>query len=299
MKSFLFTALVASLVAAEQDVFLKEELLVRHLATGDKVAETDGRPNASARTEAACNTLNGNTDSIYYEYQWNTDGCFCEHIWKTTAPYYDWWSNCDNTSGDILNPYHEINNRHDRCLTLAEYDACEHFDSCAAAPEPTPPIEECAEAFGNADAQPKGHASAYIVHDYTDRGDFMYDGSGFETGWIEFTETCGMGKMCGTDYCIGTCVEGAMWGMLNGAAGPDFAASKFAVHINEFGVLDDTHTQLAQGLGICAQTGSVWNPDELAHGLPSDPIHPPGALGNLEITALSDSALPFSSSTCQ
>ena len=25
-----------------------------------------------------CTTLNGNTDSPYYEYAWDTDGCFCK-----------------------------------------------------------------------------------------------------------------------------------------------------------------------------------------------------------------------------
>lgn len=110
----------------------------------------------------------------------------------------------------------------------------------------------------------------------------MYEGSGFETGWISFTESCGM-NMCGADYCIGTCVEGAMWGMANFDP-PYNPAKKFAVHINEFGVLDPTDSQLeiSSGLGRCAQTGSVWNPDEVPHDLPNTSTpYPPGALGNL------------------
>lgn len=162
--TFLVAAAVAACVAAEQDVFLKEELLARHLSSTSKCEPTDGRPNASVTDEAGCIELNNNTSSVYYEYEWSADGCFCSHKWKTTAPYYDWWASCDNTSGDILNPYHEINNRHDRCLTAEEFEDC--FDSCEVVPEPepTPPIGDCLEAFGNPDAQPTGHASAYIIH---------------------------------------------------------------------------------------------------------------------------------------
>lgn len=129
MKSFIATAVVATMAAASSDIFLKEELLVRHLATGSKVEATAKRPNVGITTEAECTTLDGDTDSKYYEYAWNTDGCFCSHMWKADAPYSSYWSDCSRApTGTILNPFHEINNTSDRCLTQAEYDACPEFD---------------------------------------------------------------------------------------------------------------------------------------------------------------------------
>ena len=283
MRTFIATALIATMAAAESDIFAKEEMLVRHLATGSKVEATAKRPNASARTEADCTDLNDNTDSIYYEYVWNTEGCFCAHTWKEDGPYVaQYWANCDLTDGTILNPYHEINNNNDRCLTQEEYDACEDFNSCVAVPPtpPTPPIEECNVAFG-VEGEPTGYASAYIQHnDFTEDGN-MYEGTGFETGWITFNESCGMGSMCGVDYCIGTCVEGEIWGLRNESGD---GTDKFGISINEFGVLDNSASQTGE-TGVCGQTGTVWNPEEVAHGIPTDAIYPPGALGNVSLSA--------------
>lgn len=58
MRTFIATALIVAMAAAESDVFAKEEMLVRHLAVGSKTEPTSKRPNASARTEAECTELN-------------------------------------------------------------------------------------------------------------------------------------------------------------------------------------------------------------------------------------------------
>ena len=80
MRTFIATALVATMAAAKADIFAKEEMLVRHLATGDKFEPTANRPNASARTEQECIDLNDATQpETYYYYEWNTEGCFCSH----------------------------------------------------------------------------------------------------------------------------------------------------------------------------------------------------------------------------
>ena len=212
------------------------------------------------------------------------------------APYVaTYWANCDHADGTILNPYHEINNNNDRCLTQDEYDACPDFNSCTVDPIIiTPPIEECTVAFGNGDADPTGYASAFIQHnDFTMDGN-MYEGSGFEQGWVTFNESCGMGSMCGAvDYCIGTCVQGEIWGLRNeSGAGTD----KFGISINEHGVLDRTDSQTGE-TGVCGQTGTVWNPEEVAHGIPTDETYPRGALGNVELSAfLAD--VPVAPSQC-
>jgi len=295
MRTFIATALIATMAAAESDIFLKEELLVRHLATGSKVEATANRPNASARTEVDCIALNP-TGSQYYDYEWNTEGCFCSHIWNQDAPYVtNYWANCDLTDGEILNPYHETNNSHDRCLTQEEYDACADFDSCVVLPPtpPTPPIEECNVAFGNADAEPTGYASAYIQHNDHTTEPNMYEGSGFESGWVTFNESCGMGSMCGVDYCIGTCVEGEIWGLRNESG---LGTEKFGISIHEFGVLDNSDSQTGE-TGVCGQTGTVWNPEELAHGIPTDAIYPPGALGNVDLSVFLP-AFPAAPSQC-
>jgi len=86
-------------------------------------------------------------------------------------------------------------------------------------------------------------------------------------------------SMCGADYCIGTCVEGNIWGLMED--NPFGEATKFGIHINEFGVVGEGDEER---YGVCEQTGTVYNPDGVAHGLPTDPIYPPGALGNIEIT---------------
>lgn len=201
-------------------------------------------------------------------------------MWNMDAAYVeDYWANCDRTDGTILNPYHEISNGFDRCLTQEEYDACPDFNSCTVVP-PSPPLEDCNVAFGDADAEPTGYASAYINHnDFTEDGN-MYEGTGFEHGWVTFSESCGMGSMCGVDYCIGTCIEGEIWGLRNESGD---GSDKFGISINEFGVLDNSDSQTGE-TGVCGQTGTVWNPEELAHGIPTDATYPRGALGNVDLS---------------
>jgi hypothetical protein len=121
----------------------------------------------------------------------------------------------------------------------------------------------------------------------------MYEGSGFESGWVTFSESCGMGGMCGVDYCIGTCVEGEIYGLRNESGD---GTDKFGISIHEFGVLDNSDSQTGE-TGVCGQTGTVWNPEEVAHGIPTDTIYPPGALGNVDLSVfLAD--FPFAPSQC-
>ena len=255
MQKSISAALAATLAAAQQDAFL-----LRHLDVG---ADAVNSPNVGL-DEAACTTLNDATDSVYYEYFWNTEGCFCSHQWKTTAPYYSFYTTCPD--GEVLNPHHEPGQFSDRCITQQEFDDCEDFHACVVEPEPT----TCQELFGDADNEPTGYASAYLN---TDHGAVMYSSSGFESGFLTFTEMCG--GTCAGNPCDGTCVEGSFWGMRD-AGNPE--PSEFGLYVQEFDV-DGT-----SAFG-CAQTGNAFNPTEVAHGTPDEEIFPAGVLGNLVISA--------------
>ena len=122
----------------------------------------------------------------------------------------------------------------------------------------------------------------------------MYEGSGFEGGYITFTELCGMGAVCGDKgYCVGTCVEGQIWGLRNES---EMGTEKFGISINEFGVLDNSEAQTGD-FGECLQTGGIWNPEGVAHGIPSDSTYPRGALGNVSLSAFFMN-IPAASSQC-
>ena len=98
----------------------------------------------------------------------------------------------------------------------------------------------------------------------------MYSASGFESGYLTFTEMCG--SICGDDVCDGTCVEGNFWGIADaGNAEP----SEFGLYIQEYSVA-------AMSSFGCPQTGLPWNPEGVSHGAPGvDEIFPAGVLGNV------------------
>ena len=208
---------------------------------------------------------------------WNTEGCFCSHQWKSDAPYYSFYTTCP--VGEVLNPHHEPGQFSDRCITQQQYDDCEEFRSCAP-PEPEPLT--CQALFGDADNEPTGYASAYLS---TDTDATMYSSSGFESGFLTFTEMCG--GTCAGNPCDGTCVEGNFYGMRDaGETDP----SEFGLYVQEYDV-DGT-----SAFG-CGQTGNAYNPAEVAHGTPDEAIFPAGALGNLVISAMMDPLPPIGSAS--
>jgi len=262
MNRTISAALATTLAVAQQDAFLGG----RHLDVSSSA------PNVGC-DEAQCTALDGATESEYYQYVWNTEGCFCAHEWKTTAPYYSFYTRC--AVGEVLNPHHEPGKFSDRCITQAEYDACDEFDSCVA--EPEPPLEPtCQALFGDADNEPTGYTSVYLS---TDQSTAMYSSSGFESGFLTLTEMCG--GTCAGNPCDGTCVEGKFYGLRDaGESDPSVTdPSEFGLYIQEY---DIARSGLPSG---CEQTGSTWNPEGVAHGTPDEAIYPAGVLGNVVITA--------------
>lgn len=106
--------------------------------------------------------------------------------------------------------------------------------------------------------------------------------SGFTTGFINFEDMCA--GTCGASSCDGTCVSGNFWGLYDLAS----EGLNFGLHINEFGALNS-------GLGCGVETGTIFNPDSSAYGLPSetDP-YPMGALGNVSTSVFT----PVPSAQC-
>ena len=179
------------------------------------------------------------------------------------------------------NPQHDPGNFSSRCISQAEYDACYEYDQCAPEPEPEP---TCEELFGYGENDTPGTATVYLDRDPTSD---MYTASGFESGFLNFEEMCG--GTCGGNPCDGTCVSGNFWGIKDaGQSEP----SAFGLHINTYTL---SNPDLPSG---CLQTGAVWNPDGVAHGIPGEAIFPPGALGNLVVSAI-DSPAPTSQCNAQ
>lgn len=139
----------------------------------------------------------------------------------------------------------------------------------------------CQDSFGIAPGtQPTGYASAVLKGNGS--GANTNYSSGFETGFLTFEESCG--QPCSHDGylgspldCDGVCVSGNFWGLI--FLDP-MLPNMSGIHIHEFAA---ACASLPSG---CSQTGGMWNPDVVAHGLPSEDPHEAGSLGNVAYNPL-------------